>query len=64
METVQIRPGLKFHLIEKGMNKPLCGVGHPLGFNNLLFEHDEDCECLNCRRVMEARERRTDGRRQ
>ena len=59
MEAVQIRQGLKVHFIESKDSKlPLCGQKTTRGFNLLAFKHEDGCECLNCKKVMEAREKK------
>lgn len=59
MEAVQIRQGLKVHFIEgKDSKLPLCGQKTSRGFNLLAFKHGEGCDCLNCKKVMEAREKK------
>lgn len=59
MKAVQIRRGLKVHFIDSENDKKLiCGHVTPFGFNLLFINHgQENCECLNCRKVMKARRR-------
>ena len=56
MESVQIRQGLRIHFIDNKEDKSLiCGHVTPFGFNLLAFKHSKDCECLNCRKVIQSK---------